>query len=352
VTCNATWPRWKGGAKEGTEKLLKQHNVKADEYRMGKTKLFIRNPQTLFNFESEREKGLVKCAITIQKIVRGYLKRRWWKRKLAAYKISRQWRKHKSKAYFAKLLKQFENVKYDPHYGKFIEWPSVPEGLKEFDKWAKGIQRNWAAMKVVLALSEEMRIEVRKKIAAYNLFHGKKHWEYSKRYEGNYLEKNGVYAAKFAKIKSKIEGDILFCDVVQKVSRGGKAEVRGFVVTKTSWYMLDPVSLTVRRGPRPLSEITGLEMSPRKDTLLVVHMKTGGDILLDAGRDENHLAELVATIIQVAGAQPPTVQFNEVISCATLAGQQHVTLEQRETPTGHILFKKSKEGVLAVCPVL
>uniref|UniRef100_A0A665TZH4 Myosin IHb n=1 Tax=Echeneis naucrates TaxID=173247 RepID=A0A665TZH4_ECHNA len=46
-----TWPNWKGTAAEGVRCLIKHLGYKSDEYKMGRTKIFIRHPRTLFATE-------------------------------------------------------------------------------------------------------------------------------------------------------------------------------------------------------------------------------------------------------------------------------------------------------------
>uniref|UniRef100_A0AAY4B846 Myosin IHb n=1 Tax=Denticeps clupeoides TaxID=299321 RepID=A0AAY4B846_9TELE len=49
--CPDTWPNWKGTAAEGVQRLVKHLGYKPDEYKMGRTKIFIRHPRTLFATE-------------------------------------------------------------------------------------------------------------------------------------------------------------------------------------------------------------------------------------------------------------------------------------------------------------
>ncbi|KFO95828.1 Unconventional myosin-Ih, partial [Calypte anna] len=49
--CPATWPYWHGPAAEGVERLIKHIGYKPEEYKLGRTKIFIRFPKTLFATE-------------------------------------------------------------------------------------------------------------------------------------------------------------------------------------------------------------------------------------------------------------------------------------------------------------
>uniref|UniRef100_A0A8U7N5N8 Myosin IH n=1 Tax=Corvus moneduloides TaxID=1196302 RepID=A0A8U7N5N8_CORMO len=53
--CPATWPHWHGPAAEGVERLIKHIGYKPEEYKLGRTKIFIRFPKTLFATEDAFE---------------------------------------------------------------------------------------------------------------------------------------------------------------------------------------------------------------------------------------------------------------------------------------------------------
>uniref|UniRef100_A0A672T1V4 Myosin IH n=1 Tax=Sinocyclocheilus grahami TaxID=75366 RepID=A0A672T1V4_SINGR len=53
--CPATWPHWKGVPADGVEKLVQHLGYQPDEYKMGKTKIFIRYARTLFATEDAFE---------------------------------------------------------------------------------------------------------------------------------------------------------------------------------------------------------------------------------------------------------------------------------------------------------
>jgi len=43
----ATWPAYKGVPKDGVDQLCKALQLGANDYRLGKTKIFIRSPNTV-----------------------------------------------------------------------------------------------------------------------------------------------------------------------------------------------------------------------------------------------------------------------------------------------------------------
>uniref|UniRef100_A0A4W5Q9S7 Myosin IH n=1 Tax=Hucho hucho TaxID=62062 RepID=A0A4W5Q9S7_9TELE len=95
--CPDTWPNWKGTAAEGVECLIKHLGYKPDEYKMGRTKIFIRHPRTLFSTEDAFEvcKHELACVV------------------LSATKIETCWRGMKARrerekrAWAVKVIKRF-----------------------------------------------------------------------------------------------------------------------------------------------------------------------------------------------------------------------------------------------------
>ncbi|KAE8299502.1 Unconventional myosin-Ib MIH-L Myosin I alpha [Larimichthys crocea] len=76
MLCKRTWPHWRGPAREGVEVLMADLQVPTEEYSYGRSKIFIRNPRTLFFLEERRRQCLQDLATLIQKIYRGWKCRR------------------------------------------------------------------------------------------------------------------------------------------------------------------------------------------------------------------------------------------------------------------------------------
>uniref|UniRef100_A0A3B4UE48 Myosin IB n=1 Tax=Seriola dumerili TaxID=41447 RepID=A0A3B4UE48_SERDU len=72
MLCKRTWPHWRGPAREGVEVLMTDLPVPAEEFSYGRSKIFIRNPRTLFFLEERRRQCLQDLATLIQKIYRGW----------------------------------------------------------------------------------------------------------------------------------------------------------------------------------------------------------------------------------------------------------------------------------------
>ncbi|XP_051865586.1 unconventional myosin-Ib-like [Pristis pectinata] len=72
MLCKQTWPNWKGNDRDGIKTLLIELNIPPEEYAFGRTKIFIRNPRTLFDMEEQRRIQMAFLATLIQKTYRGW----------------------------------------------------------------------------------------------------------------------------------------------------------------------------------------------------------------------------------------------------------------------------------------
>ncbi|KAL6463638.1 hypothetical protein MHYP_G00280290 [Metynnis hypsauchen] len=112
--CPDTWPNWKGTAVEGVERLIKHLGYKSDEYKMGRTKIFIRHPRTLFAIEDAFDICRHELATRIQAKYKGYrMKGDYLRQKEAATKIEACWRglqarkERERRAWAVKVIKKF-----------------------------------------------------------------------------------------------------------------------------------------------------------------------------------------------------------------------------------------------------
>nr|XP_012960381.1 unconventional myosin-Ie isoform X1 [Anas platyrhynchos] len=76
ILTKATWPSWKGEEKQGVLHLLQSVNMDPDQYQLGKSKVFIKAPESLFLLEEMRERKYDGYARAIQKAWRKYAARK------------------------------------------------------------------------------------------------------------------------------------------------------------------------------------------------------------------------------------------------------------------------------------
>jgi myosin-1 len=89
VVCQETWPSWNGSEADGSTAIMKALNIPEGEYKAGKTKIFIRNAQTLFKLEEKLQKHLPMVCTIVQKLYRGHLSRVLVKRLRAAILVQK-----------------------------------------------------------------------------------------------------------------------------------------------------------------------------------------------------------------------------------------------------------------------
>ncbi|CAB46766.1 myosin type I [Schizosaccharomyces pombe] len=82
---------WQGDDKSACEQILKDTNIPSSEYQMGTSKVFIKNPETLFALEDMRDKFWDTMATRIQRAWRSYVRRR----SEAAACIQKLWNRNK-----------------------------------------------------------------------------------------------------------------------------------------------------------------------------------------------------------------------------------------------------------------
>ncbi|XP_034046089.1 unconventional myosin-Ie isoform X3 [Thalassophryne amazonica] len=76
ILTKESWPTWRGDEKQGVLHLLRSVNMDQDQYQLGRTKIFIKAPESLFLLEETRERKFDGYARTIQKAWRKYLARK------------------------------------------------------------------------------------------------------------------------------------------------------------------------------------------------------------------------------------------------------------------------------------
>uniref|UniRef100_A0A3B3CNS5 Myosin Ic, paralog b n=1 Tax=Oryzias melastigma TaxID=30732 RepID=A0A3B3CNS5_ORYME len=147
--CPATWPNWQGKLSDGVSTLVKHLGYKPEEYKMGRSKIFIRFPKTLFATEDAletRKHGLVLLflkAIAIQAWWRGVLARRRAKRRRQAADTIRRFIKgfinrHKERCpeneYFLDYVRYSFLTNLRKNLPKNVldkSWPTPPAALTE-----------------------------------------------------------------------------------------------------------------------------------------------------------------------------------------------------------------------------
>uniref|UniRef100_W5LQQ3 Osteoclast-stimulating factor 1 n=1 Tax=Astyanax mexicanus TaxID=7994 RepID=W5LQQ3_ASTMX len=73
ILTKETWPQWRGDEKQGVLHLLRSVNMDSDQYQLGKSKIFIKAPESLFLLEEMRERKYNGYARVIQQAWRKHI---------------------------------------------------------------------------------------------------------------------------------------------------------------------------------------------------------------------------------------------------------------------------------------
>eukprot|EP01137_Pigoraptor_chileana_P023527 Opistho-2@89950 len=320
-----TWPVWRGSNMDGIKAILDELKVDPKEYRLGKTKLFIRNAKTLFLFEERRAIELPKVVIAIQRRWKGHKTRKWFKQALeqmraeraeleaklrrvrAVNKIQVAYVNSRARKYIAALNRTFSGVQNArPHFGKGTPFPTLRRGKSSpIEAYVAKIHLVWWGRAKVLSLSEEERALMRQKIVALDLFRGNKPWACARRFKGDYLgmESNNARRQQFHDAVQHLfqkygDSEIQYADDVVKVNPKGKPQLRTIIMTEQNIYKYDPKKYKIKKVGIPLQSVQGVALSRQRDGYIVIHMAAPErDIVIDCGVSGEERVSELATVI-------------------------------------------------------
>lgn len=267
-----TWPHYRGDQQKGAEIIIDALKLK-EAVAFGKTKIFIKEPSTLYFIEEKREETIPLLVAKIQACYRGMIARRYVKRLRAAVKIAAWYRGLKAANYMAQVSAAFPFPAND--YCKKAIWPTPPKGLRsDFEKLGRRLHVRWWTSAVMTKFSGERRAEVELKLPAFSRLGGKMDWGVSVAWKGNYMS-NHANAAKYGTavlaILTKIgDGSILFASEVALTNPKKKKEIPSIIaVTAKNLYVLDAKKFKLTtKTPYALSAVTALS---------IVNSSDGGD---------------------------------------------------------------------------
>jgi myosin I len=367
MLCKQTWGKkvFRGTALEGTKLLLAEHasHFKADDYRLGKTKIFLRQPTTLFWLEEQREAALPPIVTKMQAVWRGYRARRRFNRIKACLKIVYAIRAYKSRKWLMQVIATFKNVKTDPNLGKTTPWPPAPPALQTARTLLGKVHATWRAHTMLKRWNAKEQAYLRQKCLAFTVFRGKKPYQLQRHYEADYLSaQSNPHRTKYTQAVQVLfqkfgDTQILFADEVLKANRGGRTEARACIVTDQNIYKADPKSYKLKSfegSPKagiPLAHIVGLSMSPHPDRWVVCHSKDSvRDFVICVGTYNNDkLSEFVTSLMtqyqkQVGKPLPVAfkdqIQYNNSSKLGELTTLSFTSAPDDKTSAGS--FKKGK----------
>lgn len=297
MVCPALWPKEKVPIKRAVEQLLTYVNVPSDGYKMGKTKVFIKKPDTIFSLEERREKKFPSIVIICQKYARRFIAVVRVRKLKAAQKIVIAYKKSKWAKFFNTFTESFEGIEKREDFGKAIEWPSVHlKSLETGSSMMYDIWRNWWAKKMITSIPEENRQKYRILCKKHSIFESNKQCDYRSNFVGDYVDKwISQYAPDFLPAYNSFKKrflsnpengqKLLFSCPVNKSSRSGKTLTRYLILTEKTLTLVSP-SFSQRKKPRSILDIHQINMTHAKDHLVILNrefdeIRGDADLILD-----------------------------------------------------------------------
>ncbi|KAG9485869.1 hypothetical protein GDO78_008773 [Eleutherodactylus coqui] len=169
--CPETWPNWDGRAMDGVAVLVKSLGYKPEEYKMGRTKIFIRFPKTLFATEDALEVRKQSIATFLQSRWRGYHQRqKFLHMKHSAIKIQSWWRGTVDRRKAAKRKWAVSVIRSVLDKS----WPVPPPSLREASELLREMCMKNMVWKYCRRISPEWKQQLEQKVVASEIFKDKK----------------------------------------------------------------------------------------------------------------------------------------------------------------------------------
>ncbi|XP_012269556.2 unconventional myosin IC [Athalia rosae] len=387
--CPETWPNYHGNAKDGVQALVCHLGYDQDEYRMGKTKLFIRFPKTLFDTEDafqdkkhdiaaiiqSRWKGrkqrkiyleMRAAAIVLQKYIRRWLAQREAKRRREAAIVIRKFIKgfitrngppNEENLAFIELGKAHwlrKLAKSLPEKLLDMSWPDCPHACQEASALLHPMHRRWKARNYRLALSKEDKAHFELKILAESLFKNKKK-SYAKslgpRFQVDRLgeEYKALRQTFTANILPSGENIRYATPVVKYDRHGYKPRERVLILTEKAVYILDTIKTFRLKHRLPYQSINELVVTGESDNLLIVRIppelkKDKGDLILEVP----HIIEALTKAIDITNNPKILSIVNEELLSHKLVSGKEGTIEFRTGNTPAISKNRQSGHLLVV----
>ncbi|KAL3832417.1 hypothetical protein ACJMK2_024062 [Sinanodonta woodiana] len=306
LICKSTWPNFHGNQVDGVKLIIKSQGFEKD-VAYGKSKIFIRSPQTLFSLEEARDKYIPYIIVFLQKLWRGGLARRKARQMRAIYLIMAKFKRYKMRSYIVSLVQLFRNVRNMRDYGKSIKWPNPPQVLAGLVLQLHKVHNRWRANMILKKVPRPEWPMLQTKCTAQDVLKGQRaDWGYRRKWEGNYLasskDNNSTvdFVTKANALKASDHfSEILFSSYIKKTNKHNQTADRAIVITDKFIYKLDPKKKykSLRHGIS-IGDVTGLSITPDADQLSVIHLKDGNDLVvcLQNPSREERVGELVGSL--------------------------------------------------------
>ncbi|KAA8593715.1 hypothetical protein FQN60_004549 [Etheostoma spectabile] len=363
--CPDTWPNWQGKLADGVATLVKHLGYKPEEYKLGRSKIFIRFPKTLFATEEALETRKHSLATKLQAGWRGYSQKSkyqklrtsaiaiqaWWRGILARRRAQRRRQaadtirrfikgfiyRYKERCpeneYFLDYVRYSFLMKLHRNLPKNVldkSWPTPPAALSEASEHLRKLCMQNMVWSYCKKISPEWKHQMEQKMIASELFKDKK---------DNYPQ-----SVPKLFVSTRLNGE----DINPKYDRKGyKARPRQLLLTANSAVIIEETKLKQRID---YGALKGISVSSLSDGLFVLHVssddnKQKGDVVLQS----DHVIETL-TKIAICSDKINNININQGSITFTVGQGKEGIIDF--TPGSELLVAKAKNGHLSVVSLL
>uniref|UniRef100_A0A673A8G4 Osteoclast-stimulating factor 1 n=1 Tax=Sphaeramia orbicularis TaxID=375764 RepID=A0A673A8G4_9TELE len=141
-----TWPYWRGPEQQGVLHLLRSVNMDNDQYQMGRSKVFVKNPESLFLLEEMRERKFDTFARIIQKAWRRFIARKKYEQmREEASDILYNSKERRRNSINRNFVGDYLGLEEKPELRQFLakrERVDFADSVTKFDRRFKSIKRD------------------------------------------------------------------------------------------------------------------------------------------------------------------------------------------------------------------
>ncbi|XP_076007422.1 unconventional myosin-If [Genypterus blacodes] len=141
-----TWPCWRGPEQQGVLHLLRSVNMDNDQYQLGRSKVFVKNPESLFLLEEMRERKFDTFARIIQKSWRKYIARKKYEQmREEASDILHNSKERRRNSINRNFVGDYLGLEQRPELRQFLarrERVDFADSVTKFDRRFKSIKRD------------------------------------------------------------------------------------------------------------------------------------------------------------------------------------------------------------------
>ncbi|XP_033475850.1 unconventional myosin-Ih [Epinephelus lanceolatus] len=378
--CPATWPHWRGMPADGVEVLVQHLGYLPNEYKMGRTKIFIRHPRTLYATEDAYEKCKHELATRLQAKYKGYrAKGEFKKQKEAATKIETCWRgvqarkEREKRAWAVKVIKKFikgymtrgqakstDNSEYlafvRQNYLNRLKanlpktvldkttWQTPPVVLEETSELLRKLHYRLMVRKYVRGITPQKKAQLQLKLITSSIFKGKKD-SYPQSVAPPFVDTRISEQDINTRVLQMIHNErIKYSVPVIKYDRNGfKPRPRQLILTQTAAYVIEDAKIKQRVL---YTSLKGISVSNLSDSIIVLHItcedpKQKGDLVMQC----DHLFEFLTKLSVIAKKENAIKVVQGSIKIEIQAGKESgVDFSTGQEP----MVYKAKNGHLMV----